>query len=88
MTPLVVVPMRVELPARPARHSTRAAGTVLPPGGTGARPRIVHRLRMRRDSRGVLVWCSCRAWGYVGPDEHKARHVHQAHVLDCWPGKH
>ena len=77
--------MRVELPARPARHSTRAAGTVPPPGGTAARP--VHRMRLRRDSRGVLVWCSCQRWGYVGPDEHKARHTHQAHVLDCWPGK-
>ena len=39
-----------------------------------------HALRMRRDERGVLAWCRCGHWGYVGPDADKARNLHAAHV--------
>jgi hypothetical protein len=39
-----------------------------------------HTPHIRRDERGVLVWCACRHWGYVGPDEDKARALHATHV--------
>ncbi len=41
---------------------------------------LAHDLRVQRDEQGVIVWCSCRRWGYAGPDEDAGRDAHAAHV--------